>query len=108
MQVRAVSDETLRGRLSDSSPSVVYRFDGIADTLMLRDEADDESLVLSFGEQIKLLALLIKEHTDLAEAMVKEVRKLPAKCDRAGYHRAVRGGPLVCKGCGAEWNEPHR
>lgn len=71
-------DSTLRGRLTTSLaiPGIRYRFDGVSDHLSLIDEGDEESVVLDFGEQINLLGLLVKEYPDLAEACLKEVRRL--------------------------------
>jgi hypothetical protein len=68
-----------RGSLTDPDTyhisTVSYRFDSIDDHLTLMDDADGESVVLAFGEQVKLLTVLVKEHPDLAEAILKEVRR---------------------------------
>lgn len=66
-----LTDPEIADRISTTS----YQLDDDTDFLTLTDDADGESVVLTFAEQIKLLAVLIKEHTDLAESILKEVRR---------------------------------
>lgn len=63
---------TLRGRLSRGSRDlgIAYRWDGIDDTLILRDEIDDESVVMDSAQQIELLRLLAREYPDIARQEV--------------------------------------
>jgi hypothetical protein len=63
------------GRLSEGPEDVAYRFTRDQRNLILTYPETFQGVSLTYDEQIKLLAVLVTEHTDLAEAIVKEVRR---------------------------------